>query len=329
VPEGSPEDDVVRSRGEETSMFKPGRLRKLAVPVVAVVAGLGLSAVQADAAPVILGCGAVVTTDVVLGADIGPCQDSAIVVGADNITVDLNGHQLFGTGGTVVVHQAAGVFSDTHRGVTVTNGTVHDMYHGVRIRAGSNNVVTRMTVRDNAGGDGIDIESSTDNVVSFNTVFHNSGFAGMTTFNTNSLPGVLSARNTFTDNLVYANSSNGITVENGSGHVVRRNQVVSNTRDGISLFNGVSGNLVESNQVSSSGANGINVRTGANSNIVRLNQVTRSTLRGIQVGGQSNQILGNTAQGNLVDLLDSNTNCDANVWSANRFGTATPSCTQG
>ncbi len=310
-------------------MFGLGRMRKLAVPVVAVVSGLGLNAVQADAAPVALGCGAVVTTDVVLTADIGPCQENAIIVGADNVTIDLNGHQLFGTGGTVVVHQAAGVFSDNHRGVVVTNGTVHDMYHGVRIRAGSNNLVTKMTVRDNAGGDGIDIESSTDNVVSFNTVFHNSGFAGLTTFNTNSLPGLLSARNTFTDNIVYANSSNGITVESGSGHIVRRNQVASNTRDGISLFNGVSGNLVEANQISSNGANGVNVRAGATNNIVRTNQVSQNGGRGIQIAGQSNQILGNTALGNVLDLLDANVNCDANVWSGNRFGTASPVCTQG
>ncbi|MDQ6726345.1 MAG: right-handed parallel beta-helix repeat-containing protein [Actinomycetota bacterium] len=310
-------------------MFRLGRSRKLAAPVVAVVLGLGLNVVQADAAPVALSCGAVVTTSIVLSADIGPCQDSAIIVGADNVTIDLNGHQLFGTGGTVVIHQAAGVFSDHHTGVVVTNGTVHDMYHGVRIRAGSNNLVTRMTVRDNAGGDGVDIESSTDNVVSFNTVFHNSGFAGMTTFNANSLPGLTSARNTFTDNLVYANSTSGITVESGTGHIVRRNQIVSNTRDGVALYSGVSGITVESNQISSSGANGINVRAGANANIVRFNQVTRSAGRGIQVAGQSNQILRNGASANLVDLLDTNPTCDANVWSGNQFGTASPACTQG
>jgi parallel beta-helix repeat protein len=310
-------------------MVRVGWTRKLAVPVVGVVMGLGLSSVPAGAEPVVLSCGAVVTTNVVLGADIGPCQDNAIVVGADNITVDLNGHQLSGSGGAVVVHQAAGVFSDNHRGVVITNGTVHHMYHGVRIRQGSNNQVTRMTVRDNAGGDGIDIESSTDNVVSFNIVVNNSGFAAMTTFNTSSLPGVSSARNTFTDNIVYANSANGITIENGSGHVVRRNQVVSNTRDGISLFNGVSGNLVESNQVSGSGANGINVRAGANNNIIRVNQASRNTGRGIQIAGQSNQIVGNIASANLLDLLDANTGCDSNVWSLNRFGTASPACTQG
>ena len=311
-------------------MFRLGRFRKLAAPVVAVVLGVGLNAVEAGAgaAPVVLNCGAVVTTSVQLAADIGPCHDHAIVVGADNITVDLNGHQVFGEGGTVVTHQASGVFSDNHTGVVVTNGTIHSMYHGVRIRRGSHNLVTKITARGNAGGNGVVFETSTDNVASFNTIFGNTGFAGMATFNTNSLPPA-AARNTFTDNIVYLNNAHGISIENGAGHIVRRNQVSTNTRDGISLFTGVSGILVEANQVFRSGANGINVRTGANNNIVRANQVSRNSGRGIQVSGQSNQILTNVASGNALALLDSHANCDANVWWGNRFGSAQPECTQG
>lgn len=309
-------------------MSRRGRFRNLAAPVVTIVLGVGLNAVQADAAPVVLNCGAVVTTSVQLAADIGPCHGHAIIVGADNITVDLNGHQVFGEGGTIVEHQASGVFSDNHTGVTVTNGTIHHMYHGVRIRQGGHNLVTKITARDNAGGNGIVFETSTDNVASFNTIFRNSGFAGMSTFNTNSLPPA-AARNTFTDNIVYLNTAHGISIENGAGHVVRRNQVVSNTRDGISLFTGVTGILVDANQVSTNGANGINVRVGSNGNIIRANQVSRNVGRGIQVSGQNNQILTNVASGNALDLLDANANCDANVWSGNRFGTASPECTQG
>ncbi len=310
-------------------MSKLGRFRKLAAPMVAVVVGVGLNAVQAGAAPVVLDCGAVVTTSVQLAADIGPCQDHGIIVGADNITVDLNGHQIFGLGGTVVTHQASGVFSDNHTGVVVTNGTIREMYHGVRIRQGSRNLVTRITARNNAGGNGIVFETSTDNVASFNTIFRNSGFAGMATFNTNALPGQSAARNTFTDNVVYLNNSHGITIENGTGHIVRRNQVSANTRDGVGLFSGVSGIRVEANQVSANGGNGINVRSGANGNTVRANQVHRNGGRGIQVAGQSNQILTNVAAANLLDLLDANANCDANVWSGNRFATASPACAQG
>ena len=309
-------------------MLRLGRFRKLAAPGVGVLLGVGLNPVPAGAAPVVLTCGAVVTTDVVLGADIGPCHNHGIVVGADNITVDLNGHRIFGEGGTVVVHQASGVFSDNHTGVVVTNGTIHDFYHGVRIRRGDHNLVTKITARDNQGGNGIVLETTADNVASFNTIFRNGSFAGIATFNTSALPPA-AARNTISDNIVYLNRSHGISIENGPGHVVQRNQVSANTREGIMLFSGVTNVTVEANQVANNTLNGINLRNGAVSNLVRFNQVYRNTQHGILVGGQSNAILGNVARGNLVlDLRDTNANCDANVWSNNRFGTASPECTQ-
>ncbi len=313
-------------------MSRLGWFRRFAVLAgTGLLVALGVSTVPASAGggPGVLGCGSIVTTSVVLTADIGPCHDHAIIVGADNITVDLNGHQVFGEGGLVVVHQASGVFSDNHSNVTVMNGTIHSFYHGVRIRRGSHNLVTGITARGNQGGNGIVFETSTDNVARNNTIYSNGGFGGMSTFNTNSLPPA-AARNSFIDNIVFGNRTHGISIENGSGHVVRGNQVANNTREGITLLSGVTNVVVESNQVSSNTLNGINVRAGATGNIVRTNQVYRNTQHGILVGGQSNQILSNIARSNLVlDLRDTNANCDANVWSGNRFATASPACAQG
>ncbi len=307
-----------------------GWSRKLAALVGAGILALGAGTLPAAAGggPGVLGCGSVVTTSVVLTADIGPCHNHAIIVGADNITIDLNGHQVFGQGGTVVAHQASGVFSDNHTGVHVTNGTIHSMYHGVRIRRGSNNLVTRITARGNQGGNGIVFETSTDNVARNNTIYSNGGFAGMATFNTNALPPA-AARNSFIDNIVFGNRSHGISIENGPGHVLRGNRVSNNTRDGISLFSGVSGVIVEANQVASNTLNGINVRAGTMENTVRFNTVYRNTQHGIIVSGTLTGIVSNVAQGNLVlDLRDTNPNCDANLWFGNRFGTASPACTQ-
>jgi parallel beta-helix repeat protein len=303
-------------------------LPKLAASVLVAVLGVGLSAVGADAQAVTLGCGAVVTTDVVLAADIGPCHDHAIIVGADNITVDLNGHQLFGEGGAVVVHQASGVFVDNHTGVTVTNGTIHSFYHGVRVRRGGSNLVTGITARGNAGGNGIVFETSSDNVAMYNTIHGNSGFAGMATFNTNALPPA-AARNSFINNIVSGNRAHGISIEAGPGHILRGNQVAGNTRDGISVFSPSTNVTVEANQVSMNGANGVNIRAGVTGSTVRSNAAHQNAQHGILVSGTSNQMLGNNARGNLVlDLRDTNTNCDANLWSGNGFGTASPACTQ-
>lgn len=306
------------------------------VGLVGLVVGSGLAAGPAGAGvgPPPLSCGVVVTTSVVLQNDIGPCHEDGIIVGADNITIDLNGHQIFGEGGAVVIHQAAAVYSDNHTGVTIQNGTVRDFYHGIRIRQGSRNHVTRLVVRDNIGGNGIVFETSTDNLADYNDVIHNGRFSGISTFDTNSLP-PRAARNTIAFNTLRLNNgvlfgsqpSHGIAIENGPGHIVRGNQVNTSGRDGITLFASVSNTLVEGNSAAANGANGINIRNGAHHNLIRGNSTFGNAQRGILMAGQNNRIVGNTAYRNgLRDLEDTNANCDANVWAANAKGTALPAC---
>jgi parallel beta-helix repeat protein len=299
------------------------------------IGGAGLAAAPAGAGiPVSVGCGFVASTSIVLQNDIGPCHEDGILVGADNITIDLNGHQIFGEGGAIVIHQAAAVYSDNHSGVTIKNGTVHDFYHGIRVRQGSGNHVTRLVVRENIGGNGIVFETSTDNLAYYNDVIHNGRFAGISTFDTNSLP-PRTARNTIAFNNLRLNSgvlfgsqpSFGISVENGSGHVVRGNTVDTSGRDGISISGGVGNSLIEGNSVRVNGANGINIRAGAFGNLIRGNTASGNAQRGILVAGTNNRIVGNNAFRNGVrDLEDTNANCDANVWSSNAKGTFLPAC---
>jgi hypothetical protein len=93
--------------------------------VLAVVLGLGalaLGAGPALAQP--LQCGATVTQDTTLAADLLECQGDGLVVGADGITVDLNGHTISGriiSGGDP---DQVGIENPGHDDVTITNGTV-------------------------------------------------------------------------------------------------------------------------------------------------------------------------------------------------------------
>src|SRR5437764_683387 len=82
-------------------------------------------------------------------------------------------------------HPPAGVFSDNHSGVVVTNGKIHHFYHGVRIRRAGHNRVTALTVFENVGGNGIVFETSADNLADRNVVYHNGRFSGISTFDTN------------------------------------------------------------------------------------------------------------------------------------------------
>ena len=85
-------------------MARSARISMLTI-VVALVAAAPTPALAAE--PV---CGAVVTEDVVLGADLVGCPGDGLVVGAPDVTVDLNGHRVSGTGlGAGIRVQAPGV----------------------------------------------------------------------------------------------------------------------------------------------------------------------------------------------------------------------------
>ena len=298
--------------------------------LVGLVAFVGLAGVSAAHTR---GCGDVITADEELHNDIGPCHGDGLVVRGSDITVDLNGHTIFGEGGLVVEHQAAGVRILGQSDVTITNGTIRDFYHGVRVTQGSGNRVTAIRAARNQGGNGVVLENSSDNVVANNVVIGNGRFAGISTFNSVSLPAG-AARNTIRNNIVNMNAfmgAHGISLEHGSGHLVTANQVVSSGRDGISLFAGVSGATVTGNTVQSNGRHGINVQNGSVGNLIRGNHVTRNVQTGILVAGQGNRIVANIARANrATDLRDTSPGdaCGTNTWSANRFGTASPACTR-
>jgi parallel beta-helix repeat protein len=299
--------------------------------VVALMASASLSGVATGH---VLQCGAVITANEQLHNDIGPCHGDGLVVAGSNITVDLNGHQIFGEGGLVVEHQAAGVRILGQSNVVVTNGTIRDFYHGVRVTQGSSNRVTQLRVVNNRGGNGIVLENSQDNIVDGNSVVGNGRFSGISTFDSVFLP-ARSARNTITNNLLNLNNfmgAHGVSIESGSGHRVRSNQVVASGRDGISLFARVSNTTVEGNVVRNNGRHGINVQNGSTGNLVQANQAIGNAQNGILVAGQNNRIAGNTAFSNgATDARDANPGgtCDANTWSTNTFGTASPPCVQG
>ena len=64
------------------------------VATLAVVAAVGSTTAPASVAQ--LGCGAIITTDTTLDSDLTSCPSNGIVIGADDITLDLNSHTVGG-----------------------------------------------------------------------------------------------------------------------------------------------------------------------------------------------------------------------------------------
>src|SRR5262245_53249263 len=82
-------------------------------------------------------CGDTITTDTTLHQDLVKCPNVGILVGADNVTLDLNGHTIDGDGAPTpgcdpnVAFCDIGVATEGQRGVTVKNGSVRDFEAGV------------------------------------------------------------------------------------------------------------------------------------------------------------------------------------------------------
>lgn len=278
---------------------------------VAAVAGSLLGAGSTPAAAADLACGTVITADTTLTSDVGPCRGPGLVVGADDVTVDLGGRQVFGTG---TVGEGAGILLSQRTGVTVRNGTVRHFDAGVAVVGGSGNTISGILARDNIGvsegqasepsaiyGDGIAILSSTDNLVEGNTVVHNGPYSGIGLFE------VIDGD--------HPRTIGGPT----SGNVVRGNVVLANNvcrtpsgpcdDDGIRIEPGVQFTTVEGNVVRESGLDGISLFRTSDDNVVRGNVVERNGHHraahrkgdGIRVFSNRNVVEGNHSRHNGAD----------------------------
>ena len=66
--------------------------------VVALLALSGVTAAAGQAPPAGLKCGDTITADTTLDRDLTGCPSNGIIIGADDITLDLNGHTISGDG---------------------------------------------------------------------------------------------------------------------------------------------------------------------------------------------------------------------------------------
>jgi hypothetical protein len=84
-------------------------------------------------------CGDTITADTTLDSDLVDCPNNGIVIGADSITLDLNGHTIDGDGtlfeGCDPQQEPCddGVANNGHDGVTVRHGSVRDFAIGVLV----------------------------------------------------------------------------------------------------------------------------------------------------------------------------------------------------
>ncbi|MFQ5933748.1 MAG: nitrous oxide reductase family maturation protein NosD, partial [Dehalococcoidia bacterium] len=138
---------------------------------------------------------------------------TCIVITANNVTLDGDGHSVIGRGDLYGVHILAGT------GVTVTSLAVEGFVYGIYLVRSSDNTIAGNTVSSNAFG--IGLNSSPNNIISDNIA---------------------------TDNLYY-----GIFLRSSGNNILTGNTAVDNTYYGIALFssedNGLLNNIASRNDL--------------------------------------------------------------------------------
>jgi parallel beta-helix repeat protein len=291
----------------------PAKLRPYAAPatlvsvaVIVAFAVLGATAVgggRARASQV--SCGDSITADTTLQQDLVNCPNRGIEIGADGVTLDLNGHLVDGDGTPVADCNEprgpcdVGVFNDGHDGVTVMHGSVREFDSGVLFgtatgRARNNRVLGVSTTRNQFAG--IEIASQVRGLV------RNSSGDGSLDREGNGLGLDDSHHVRILNNSFRHNAHDGIRTFESSRNVIRGN-LTSRNKGGSGIeLEGADHNRVTRNRSVRDGVFGIYVAPG-NRNVIARNRISHvrggeGEGRGIEVdGGDHNLIARNLVRG--------------------------------
>src|SRR3954467_7575534 len=245
------------------------------VSLAVVLAVVGVVVLGAGKAPAVQQptCGDTITTDTTLHHNLTNCPNNGIVIGANGVTLNLNGHLVDGDGTPASGGDSetelcdVGVVNDGHDGVTVRRGSVREFLYGVFVgRARHNRVL------------GI---SSSKNLV-FGFVVAESARS-------------LVRRSSGSNNV--APEGDGMILFRSDHIRIRRNAFRRNPGPGIHVLDS-SHNLIKRNRLS---RNGPGILMDADHNRVRRNRLTRGA--GILVGRGSQNVIARNRVSRAVDSL--------------------------
>jgi parallel beta-helix repeat protein len=211
-----------------------------------------------------VGCGDTITTDTTLDSDLLNCPNNGIVIGADDITLDLNGHTIDGDG-TPVDPCPEGEPCDIgvlnlagHDRLTIMGGTVQQFGVGVLVEGGATHRLHQLAALDNTDF-GIIVAGSTDSVIE-QTSMSDNGTSGLILAESR---GALVAGNSVSGSHGYAIFS--VAVDDSR----IQNNALDDNDHGIAVFDGGSRNLIQRNVVSHGSGSAIDVGGGAGNRIER------------------------------------------------------------
>lgn len=237
-------------------------------------------------------CGTTVLANLTLDHDL-TCSGNGLLVGADGITVNLNGHTITGPGSGV------GISVSNRMGVVIVGGTVKNFLAGVQL-VNSTAIVVKEN-RFTGNQDAVFLVGSSGSTIKENVAWQNSRVAVMLRPSgiRNSTQNLV-AENTLTDN------TNGIIlVETPTGNVLRENMISGSTNAGINVNGGVSGNVIQENAFIGNAA-GIKLNLGATGLVPTGNSFIENTIAmntcGVVGSAGTNTFKENILEGNGADF---------------------------
>jgi len=219
-----------------------------------------------------LSCGQVIKQSVKLTANLD-CKTDGLIVGADGITIDLNGFTLNGPGEK---SSKVGVMFADNDGVTVQGpGTIENFQAGALFSGGEDNKISRVTFTENEIA--VFQTGSKNIVIEDNLMFGNSiGVAAHS-----------SSGSKLTTNLFKGNDLAGVTLVNSAGNALTMNTIQGSVNgiflDGQSTKNNIdSNNVLQNRGVDLNNGNGL--PTNINDNVFGDNNCNTSVPDGLCLG---------------------------------------------
>jgi hypothetical protein len=238
-------------------------------------------------------CGDTIIADITLHKDLVDCPNNGIVIGADNITLDLNGHLIDGDGTPTAGCDNEKEFCDTgvvnerHDGVTVIHGSIRQFGGGVTLFAVRQNRLQDISTSRNHFV-GIQFFNASQSLVRDSFGIGPDEEIGLGLFSSKH---VRIVHNSFRND-----ADTGIKVAGGTRNLLDRNQIRGAGRDGVTVDAHAKHTLLRRNRASHSGDDGFDVE-GPTTKLTQDRAVGNHDLgieavRGLIDGG------GNKASGN-------------------------------
>ena len=286
-------------------------MKRSAVLLLVFAAVTALGAGQAGAGPTTVVCGQVITQSTHVGNDLTNCPGDGLVIGADNVKLDLGGHLIDGD----AINAPTDDGIDNRGGfdnVKIVHGTIQQFHQGVQLIGATNNKLEHLKVTGNS--DGIHLSGSDTNKIAHNDVW-GSGSSAIVLItgsdgnkvdhnraHDNPAWGITqdaSNGNTYSHNKVYNNNIAGIEPFNSTNLRLDHNDAKHNTV-GIELYN-TDASVLNDNHVRSNTGDGIHSFVGSTGNTFRKNHADRNGDDGLDIADAGNTITKNHADKN-VDL---------------------------